>query len=77
MDCPKCRKRLCVQNTRIRGETRVQYMACDTCKYYLKTVDLTRQGNAVPLVDEVAGGPLDLWARDHGYQKIELNLVGL
>jgi formate dehydrogenase accessory protein FdhE len=51
--------------------------ACDTCKYYLKTVDLTRQGNAVPLVDEVAGGPLDLWARDHGYQKIELNLVGL
>jgi formate dehydrogenase accessory protein FdhE len=51
--------------------------ACDTCRHYLKTVDLTRQGNAVPLVDEVAGAPLDLWARDHGYQKIELNLVGL
>jgi hypothetical protein len=51
--------------------------ACDTCMHYLKTVDLTRQGNAVPLVDEVAGAPLDLWARDHGYQKIELNLLGL
>lgn len=51
--------------------------ACDTCMHYLKTVDLTRQGNAVPLVDEVAGAPLDLWARDRGYRKIELNLVGL
>ena len=51
--------------------------ACDTCKDYLKTVDLTRLGIAVPVVDEVAGATLDLWAREHGYQKIELNLVGL
>jgi FdhE protein len=51
--------------------------ACDTCRRYLKTVDLTRLGNAVPLVDEVAGAPLDLWARAQGYEKIELNLVGL
>jgi len=51
--------------------------ACDTCTHYLKTVDLTRLGVAVPVVDEVAGAVLDLWARDHGYQKIELNLVGL
>jgi FdhE protein len=51
--------------------------ACDTCMHYLKTVDLTRQGHAVPLVDEVAGAALDLWARDRGYRKIELNVVGL
>jgi FdhE protein len=51
--------------------------ACDTCGHYLKTVDLTRLGNAVPLVDEVAGAPLDLWARQQGYEKVELNLVGL
>lgn len=51
--------------------------ACDTCRHYLKTVDLTRLGTAVPLVDEVAGAPLDVWALDHGYQKIELNLIGL
>lgn len=51
--------------------------ACDTCRHYLKTVDLTRLGHAVPLVDEVAGAPLDLWAREQGYEKIELNLVGL
>lgn len=55
----------------------VRVEACDTCKHYLKGVDLTRLGNAQPLVDEVAGAPLDLWATEHGYTKIELNLVGL
>jgi len=52
-------------------------VACDTCGHYLKGVDLTRLGVAVPIVDEVAGAPLDAWAREHGYEKIELNLVGL
>jgi FdhE protein len=51
--------------------------ACDTCGAYLKTVDMTRLGLAVPIVDEVAGAPLDVWAREQGYRKIELNLVGL
>jgi formate dehydrogenase accessory protein FdhE len=51
--------------------------ACESCKRYLKTVDLTKTALAVPLVDEVAGAPLDLWARDRGYEKIELNLLGL
>jgi hypothetical protein len=51
--------------------------ACETCRQYVKSVDLTRLGLAVPLVDEVAGAPLDLWAHEQGYQKIHLNLVGL
>lgn len=55
----------------------VRIEACDTCKHYLKGVDLTRLGTAQPLVDEVAAAPLDLWATEHGYTKIELNLVGL
>lgn len=55
----------------------IRVEACDTCKRYVKGVDLTRFGLAVPLVDEVASAPLDLWAQEHGYTKIELNLVGL
>jgi formate dehydrogenase accessory protein FdhE len=55
----------------------IRIEACDTCQHYTKGIDLTRLGLAVPLVDEVAAAPLDLWAREHGYQKIELNLVGL
>jgi formate dehydrogenase maturation protein FdhE len=51
--------------------------ACEACRRYSKSIDLGRLGFAVPLVDEVAGAALDLWAREHGYEKIELNLVGL
>jgi FdhE protein len=55
----------------------VRIEACDTCKHYIKGVDLTTLGLAVPLVDDVATAALDLWATEHGYTKIELNLVGL
>jgi formate dehydrogenase maturation protein FdhE len=55
----------------------VRIDACDTCGRYLKTIDIGRGGLAVPLVDEVAAAALDVWAGDHGFQKIELNLAGL
>jgi FdhE protein len=59
------------------GYDHLRVEACDTCKRYIKGVDLTRFGLAVPLVDEVAAAALDVWAQEHGYTKIELNLVGL
>jgi FdhE protein len=55
----------------------VRIEACDTCKRYIKAVDLTRLGFAAPIIDEIDAAPLDLWAREHGYTKIELNLVGV
>lgn len=55
----------------------IRVEACDTCQHYIKGVDLTRLGLAVPVVDEVAAAALDVWACEHGYVKIELNLVGL
>jgi FdhE protein len=54
----------------------VRVEACDTCHFYLKSVDMTLDGLAVPLVDEAATVPLDLWAAEHGYKKTELNLMG-
>lgn len=50
--------------------------ACDTCKHYLKSVDLTVEGHAVPLVDEVAFAALDVWATQQGFTKISQNLLG-
>lgn len=55
----------------------VRIEACDSCKHYIKGVDLTRLGYAVPLVDEIHAAALDLWALERGYKKIELNLVGM
>ncbi len=55
----------------------VRVESCDTCKQYLKTIDLTKNGLADPVVDEIAAAPLDLWAQEQGYSKLELNLVGM
>lgn len=57
------------------GHVRVE--ACETCRRYIKTVDLTKNGHAVPIVDELAMIPLDLWATEHGYRKIHPNLLGI
>lgn len=54
----------------------VRVDVCDTCHTYLKSIDLTKTGLAVPVVDELATIPLDLWAREHGYEKLQVNLLG-
>jgi formate dehydrogenase accessory protein FdhE len=53
----------------------VRVECCDTCKSYLKTVDLTKNGLAEPVVDEIAAVPLDLWAQERGYSKLQPNLL--
>jgi FdhE protein len=77
--CPACgegdERKLAYFHAPDLGHLRVD--ACETCRRYIKTVDLTKLGFAIPLVDEVAGASLDLWARERGYEKLELNLVGL
>jgi FdhE protein len=50
---------------------------CESCHKYIKGVDLTASGLAVPVVDEIAAIPLDIWAREQGYKKLELNLIGI
>ncbi len=49
---------------------------CQSCHKYLLTFDLRRDTRAVPVVDEIAALPLDLYARDQGLTKITLNLMG-
>lgn len=51
--------------------------ACDTCRRYLKTVDATKDGRVVPVVDDLATVALDLWAQEQGYARIRSNLVGI
>lgn len=50
---------------------------CASCGRYLKTVDLRRRGDAVPLVDDLASVELDLWARERGLVRVEPNLFEL
>jgi FdhE protein len=53
----------------------IRVEACETCKLYLRTIDLTKDGNAVAVVDDLAAIPLSLWAHENGYTRIQPNLL--
>lgn len=53
----------------------VRIDSCDTCRSYIKTFDLSENGHAVPVVDDLATLPLDLWAAEQGYRKPRPNLL--
>ena len=50
--------------------------ACESCGRYTLNVDLMTDPQAVPVVDELAAIPLDLYARERGFSKITTNLMG-
>jgi FdhE protein len=50
--------------------------ACESCRQYLLSIDLAAEPAAVPVVDELAAIPLDLFAREKGFTKITTNLMG-
>ena len=53
----------------------IRVEACDACKTFIKTIDLSQQGHAIPVIDEMASLSLTLWAERQGYQKLEGNLL--
>jgi FdhE protein len=70
--CPACGERrfdaLPVYTAEQVAGVRVE--GCDSCGVYLKTVDASTDGMAVPEVDDLATLTLDLWAREHGYRRL-------
>jgi formate dehydrogenase accessory protein FdhE len=77
--CPNCNEQ---DNSKLPVYTAsdfdyIRVECCDTCKTYIKSVDLSKNGLAEPMVDEIAAAPLDLWAQQHGYSKLQLNLMGM
>jgi FdhE protein len=77
--CPACGEedvhKLAIYQAEEFAYVRVE--ACDTCHSYIKSVDMTKNGLAAPAVDELATIPLDLWAADHSYRKLQTNLLGI
>ncbi len=75
--CPACGEedpaKLPVYTAEELKDVRVE--CCDTCRSYIKTVDMTKNGRAEPVVDEIAALSLDVWAQRHGYSKLRLNLM--
>ena len=55
----------------------IRVESCDTCNHYLLTIDMTKDGLAVPLADEISAASLNVWAGEKGYQRIVPNLLGI
>ncbi len=79
LTCPNCGEtdadKLPVHTAESIAHVRVD--ACTTCSRYIKTVDLRKNGTAVPLVDELAAVELDIWAQEQGLTKLRVNVLGL
>jgi FdhE protein len=55
----------------------IRIEACETCSGYLLGIDMARDPKAVPVVDEMAAIPLDLYATEQGLTKVVPNLMGV
>lgn len=55
----------------------VRVESCDTCKTYVKSIDLSLDARRIPEIDELVSLSMDLWATEQGYQRMEPGLAGL
>jgi hypothetical protein len=55
----------------------VRIEACETCRRYIKSIDLSEDARPIPEVDDLATLGMDLWAVEQGFTRIEPGLAGL
>lgn len=55
----------------------LEVQVCESCKTYLHLIHLEKDSGAVADADEMAALPLDVWAQQQGYRKIQPNLAGI
>jgi FdhE protein len=77
--CPACGEE---DPTKLPSFTAPQHVgvrieACDSCKAYVKSIDLTLDARRVPEIDELVSLSMDLWATEQGYERLEPGLAGL
>ncbi|HQR44824.1 MAG TPA: formate dehydrogenase accessory protein FdhE, partial [Thermoanaerobaculia bacterium] len=56
---------------------RARLEACDACRRYVKSIDLTADARPIPEVDDLASIAMDLWAIGQGYERIEPGWAGI
>lgn len=54
----------------------IRIEACETCRRYVKSIDLAVEPRALPEIDDLASLKLDLWAREQGFERLEPGLAG-
>ena len=62
---------------RAEAHSAVRIEACETCRRYVKSIDLSADARPIPEVDDLVSLSLDLWAAEQGFTRIEPGLAGL
>jgi formate dehydrogenase maturation protein FdhE len=79
ISCPSCGEedphKLPVFQSDAYANVRID--TCETCRRYVKSIDLTKDMRPVAPIDDLVSISMDLWAVDEGYTRIEPGLAGL
>ncbi len=77
--CPSCLQEDPEKLPSFQSETHptVRIEACEACHGYVKSIDLTLDGRAIPEVDDLVSLGMDLWAAQEGFMRIEPGLAGI
>jgi Protein involved in formate dehydrogenase formation len=77
--CPACSEGDAAKLPSFRSETHpaARIESCETCRRYVKSIDLTMDGRAIPEVDDLLSLSMDLWAVGEGFARIEPGLAGV
>jgi formate dehydrogenase maturation protein FdhE len=80
MTCPGCGEQTSGKLPIFADTERLPHLradGCETCRRYVITVDLRRDPEAVPIVDELVALPLDLYVQERGFTKVVPNLMAI
>jgi FdhE protein len=55
----------------------IQIEGCDSCGGYLKSIDMTKDADALPVPDDVSSSAINIWAFEQGYQAIGTHFFNL
>lgn len=78
IECPACGEEDPQKLPSFRSEQfpSVRIEACETCRRYVKSLDLTRDALAIPEVDDLVSLSMDLWAVEQGFMRLAPGLAG-
>ena len=77
--CASCREEDPAKLPTFQTETHkgVRIEACETCKRYVKSLDLTLDARPIPEVDDLTSLAMDLWAIEEGWTRLEPGWAGI
>jgi FdhE protein len=77
--CASCQEQDPVKVPSFQSETQpgVRIEACETCRGYVKSLDLTLDARPLPEVDDLVSIAMDLWALEEGWTRLEPGWAGI